>query len=418
HPYILSRPAETSYRRIRLNYSPNLRTLGNHFGIMAAESPKRSNPTKDLPSLASSEEDDDTSSADEASELPSQDRTLASHSQGQPKKQAVQSSDSDSEHVSDTDSDSDPRPKSSGVLPIASQPQPKAQVHAVPASSSKSTPERKRASETEREAKDSKRQKEVAERDADSDGKNKHTPRVLFQRLWGENDEIVVLNGLIEFAEKKGADPLKDIAAFYDFIKKSVAVDVLPSQLKEKVRKLRAKFKKHAKGENGLDKTFSKAHDQRTFDLSKKIWDSQGEYLLVRIDNSKSSGKAKKSGGANSIGSSKSASKAADLSAANGHENAKSAASAALGAGNVGEEMVEIDWVNDRRDGLSFDWSRASAEVEAFVVSKGMDMVDGSERNELARRWKELDIEALEHFVKKNQLILDQAQLMLDSSSS
>ncbi|CAI0427156.1 unnamed protein product, partial [Linum tenue] len=145
----------------------------------------------------------------------------------------------------------------------------------------------------------------------------------------------------------------------------------------------------------------------------------------------KSSGKANKSCGANGIGSSKSASKAADLSAANGHENAKSigrgsnagnanrnAASAALGAGNVGEEMVEIDWVNDRRDGLSFDWSRASAEVEAFVVSKGMDMVDGSERNELARRWKELDIEALEHFVKKNQLILDQAQLMLDSSSS
>ncbi|CAI0455838.1 unnamed protein product [Linum tenue] len=258
---------------------------------MAAESPKRSNPTKDLPSPASSEEDDDTSSAYEASELPSQDRT--SHSQGQPKKQAVQSSDSDSEHVSDTDSDSDPRPKSSGVLhnvkPIASQPQPKAQVHAVPASSSKSTPERKRASETEKEAKDAKRQKEVAERDADSDGKNKHTPRVLFQRLWGENDEIVVLNGLIEFAEKKGADPLKDIAAFYDFIKKSVAVDVLPSQLKEKVRKLRAKFKKHAKGENGLDKTFSKAHDQRTFDLSKKIWDEEEEESSRKVRSSSSS---------------------------------------------------------------------------------------------------------------------------------
>ncbi|CAL1379215.1 unnamed protein product [Linum trigynum] len=393
---------------------------------------KRPNPTKDLPSPASSEEDDDTSSADEASsneELPSQDRTLASHSQGQPKKQAVQSSDSDSEHVSDTDSDSDPRPKSSGVLhnvkPIASQPQPKA---AVPASSSKSTPVRKRASETEREAKDAKRQKEVVEHNVDGNGKKENTPRVLFQRLWGENDEIAVLNGLIEFAEKEGADSCKDMAAFYDFIKKSVAVDVSLSQLKEKVRKLKGKFKSHANGKNGLDKSFSKAHDQQTFDLSKKIWDSQGECLLVR---SKSSGKVNKSGGAKGIGSSKSASKAADLSAANGHENAKSigrgrnagnanrnAASAALGAGNVGEEMVEIDWVNDRKDGLSFDWSPAGAEVEAFVVSKGMDMVDGSERNELARRWKELDIEALENFVKRNQLILDQAQLMLDSISS
>ncbi|CAI0426337.1 unnamed protein product [Linum tenue] len=336
--------------------------------------------------------------------MPPQVRTLPPHPQGQPKNPTVENSDSDSEYESDTDSDSVPPPKSSGVLhnvkPIASKPQPKAQVRtAAPGSSSKSSPATKRASETEREAKDSKRQKKVVEGDAEGDGKNEYTPRVLFQRLWGENDEIALLNGLIEFAEKKGADPLKDLAVFYDFIKQSVAVDVSLSQLKEKVIRLRKKFKNHAKGKNGLDKSFSKAHDQKTFDLSKMIWDSQGESLLGRVAIGKSSGKAKKSSGANGAGSSKSASKDADLGAANGHENATRAA---LGSGNEGGETMEI----------------AGAEVEAFVVNKGMDMVDGSKRNELARRWKELDIEALEHFVKRKQLIIDQAQLILDSSSS
>ncbi|CAL1382940.1 unnamed protein product [Linum trigynum] len=161
---------------------------------------KRPNLKEDPPSPASSEEDDDTSSTNDE-ELPPQ-------------------------HVSDTDSDSDLPPKSSGVLLIASKPQPKAQVHSVPASSSKSTPTTKRASETEREAKDAKRQKEVAEIDMDGDGKKENMPRVLFQWLWGENNDIAVLNGLIEFAERKGFDPLKDMVALYDFIKKSVAVDV------------------------------------------------------------------------------------------------------------------------------------------------------------------------------------------------
>ncbi|CAL1352530.1 unnamed protein product [Linum trigynum] len=375
---------------------------------------KRPNP-KENPPAASSSEEDSTDEASSDDELPPQLRTLTPHSQLQPKKPAVENSDSDSEYESDTDSDSDPPPKSSGVLhnvkPIASKPQPKAPA---PASSSKSTPATKRGSETDREAKDSKRQKEVA----DGDGKNEHTPRAIFQRLWGENDEIAVLDGLIEFAEEEGADPLKDMAYFYDFIKNSLCVDASLSQLKEKVTRLRKKFMNHAKGKNGLDKSFSRAHDQKTFDLSKMIWDSQGEGLLGPIANGKSSDKAKKSGGANGVGSSKSASKAADLGTANGHGNAKSAASAALGAGNEGAETMEVDGVNDRKYGLSFDLSSADAEVEAFVVNKGMDMVDGSKRNELARRWKELDIEALEHFVKRQQLILDQAQSILDSSSS
>ncbi|CAL1386143.1 unnamed protein product [Linum trigynum] len=398
---------------------------------------KRLNAKEDPPAPSSSEEDDENSSADEASSdeiLPPQEgrRTLAHHSQGQPKKPAVQSSDSESGDDSDADSDSDPPPKSSGILhnvkPIASKPQPKAQANAAHASSSKSTAATKRASETDREAKDAKRQKEVAERDKDDDGKNEDVPRVPFQRLWGENDEIAVLSGLIEFAEKKGADPLKDMAAFYDFINKSLAVDVSLAQLKEKVTRFRKKFKNHANGKNGLDKSFSKVHDQKSFDLSKKIWDSQGEGLLGRIADGKSNGKAaKKSGGS----SSKSASKAADLVAANGHGNAKrvgggsssgnanrNASNAALRAGIGGAEAREIDGGNDQKDGLRLDWSPTGAEVESFVVKNELDMVEGSKRNELARRWKEHDIAALELFVQRNELIIEKAQLILDSTQS
>ncbi|KAG8634410.1 hypothetical protein MANES_17G030155v8 [Manihot esculenta] len=124
----------------------------------------------------------------------------------------------------------------------------------------KSTAAVKRGSETDRDPKESKRSKK---KDSESDGsvdKPEDIKKQLFQRLWSEDDEILVLEGIIDFTENKGVDHAKDMNSFFDFIKSSLHFD----------------FEKHeSKGKMGEDKTFSKAHHKKSFDLWKKIWSSE-----------------------------------------------------------------------------------------------------------------------------------------------
>ncbi|KAI7982803.1 Prefoldin subunit 6 [Camellia lanceoleosa] len=83
----------------------------------------------------------------------------------------------------------------------------------------------------------------------------------LFQSLWSEDDEIVILKGKIEYTAKKRFDPLVDINAFYDFIKKLLYINVSKAQLSEKVRRLNKKYENNAsKSKMGKDRTFRDAN--------------------------------------------------------------------------------------------------------------------------------------------------------------
>ncbi|XVE96127.1 hypothetical protein REPUB_Repub02eG0194600 [Reevesia pubescens] len=67
----------------------------------------------------------------------------------------------------------------------------------------------------------------------------------LFQQLFTEDDEIVVLKNMLDYLAKKGVDPFADMNAFHDFVNKSIHTDVSKAQLMYKIRRLRKK--------NGLD---------------------------------------------------------------------------------------------------------------------------------------------------------------------
>ncbi|KAJ0475560.1 putative transcription factor GeBP family [Helianthus annuus] len=56
----------------------------------------------------------------------------------------------------------------------------------------------------------------------------------LFQRLWSEDDEIVILKGMIDYKGENGENNnniIGDTGAFHEFIKKSLHVDVSRAQL-------------------------------------------------------------------------------------------------------------------------------------------------------------------------------------------
>ncbi|XP_052208059.1 probable transcription factor At1g11510 [Diospyros lotus] len=107
--------------------------------------------------------------------------------------------------------------------------------------------------------------------------------KVLFERLWSEDDEIDLLNGMIEYNKKTGLEELND---FFDFIKNSLHVNVRKAQLSDKIRRLKKKYKNNArKAEAGKLPMFWKAHEKKSYELSKKLWGwEEGEKELATLD--------------------------------------------------------------------------------------------------------------------------------------
>ncbi|XP_021746954.1 GLABROUS1 enhancer-binding protein-like [Chenopodium quinoa] len=103
----------------------------------------------------------------------------------------------------------------------------------------------------------------------------------LFQRVFSEDDEILILKGMIDFKAKRGADPMIEIDDFYGFIKKSLHVEVSKVQIVDKVRRLKKKFF------NAKKKKLTNPVEIQCFELSKKIWENNysnaGMMLLLRM---------------------------------------------------------------------------------------------------------------------------------------
>ncbi|XP_050230037.1 probable transcription factor At1g61730 isoform X2 [Mercurialis annua] len=108
--------------------------------------------------------------------------------------------------------------------------------------------------------------------DAAALGMPEDTKKSRFERVWSQQDVVVLLQGIIDFQKEKKADPTKDFASFFHFIIKSLHFPASLPQLKDKVSKLRKKFHNHLQ----KNMTFHTLHSQKTFDMSQQIWGAQG----------------------------------------------------------------------------------------------------------------------------------------------
>ncbi|KAL8119622.1 uncharacterized protein LOC141724374 [Apium graveolens] len=100
----------------------------------------------------------------------------------------------------------------------------------------------------------------------------------IFARLFTEKDEIVLLEGMINYKEKnKGADPSLNIVKFHESVQDLLSCSVTKSQIADKIRRLKKKYVNYLKkGKNGEDPVISRPHEYKSFELSKKIWPSEG----------------------------------------------------------------------------------------------------------------------------------------------
>ncbi|QCD77667.1 probable transcription factor At3g04930 [Vigna unguiculata] len=99
--------------------------------------------------------------------------------------------------------------------------------------------------------------------------------RRLFQRLWTDEDEIELLQGFLDYTSQRGSSHHNDTALFYDQIKSKLQLDFNKNQLVEKIRRLKKKYRNVLnKIGSGKEFSFKSAHDQATFEISRKIWSS------------------------------------------------------------------------------------------------------------------------------------------------
>nr|POE97272.1 putative transcription factor [Quercus suber] len=118
-------------------------------------------------------------------------------------------------------------------------------VKATHARSTRSSIMKKKHPNSERDATPSKR---VKKKDPDPEPKSQGgaEEKKLFQRLWSDDNEIELLKGMLDYRAIHDSDPAANGAAFYEFVKKSLHVEVTKAQLVDKMKRLRKKYSNNA----------------------------------------------------------------------------------------------------------------------------------------------------------------------------
>jgi hypothetical protein len=101
--------------------------------------------------------------------------------------------------------------------------------------------------------------------------------RPLFQRLWTEEDETVILRGFAEFTAARGtafASHQYDTDPFYEDMRRRLQLDFSKSQLVEKLRRLKRKYRNCVSRlrDSGDAFSFRSPHEQAIFEIARNIW--------------------------------------------------------------------------------------------------------------------------------------------------
>jgi hypothetical protein len=94
-------------------------------------------------------------------------------------------------------------------------------------------------------------------------------------RVWSPEDEIIILSALIKYRAKKGRLPasFQDTSYLHKQIFGRLTVRVSTTQLSDKVRRLKHKYKLHVnRAKNGRDPDLPMEHERDVYELCEKVW--------------------------------------------------------------------------------------------------------------------------------------------------
>lgn len=114
---------------------------------------------------------------------------------------------------------------------------------------------------------------DAADDDAATGGDAKPPPPFKFHRIWSESDEIRFLQGLLGCSQQGMVFP-RDLNLFYDRFSGSMPQPYTRSQLSEKLRRLRKKFRiMTGRITRGQDPARLAPHDKDLLHLCTRLWD-------------------------------------------------------------------------------------------------------------------------------------------------
>ncbi|XP_004503229.1 GLABROUS1 enhancer-binding protein-like [Cicer arietinum] len=340
------------------------------------------------------EEEEDDDEEEDIQQTPSQ---PASKNHPPPSSNSHPKSSSSSEET-DSESESDPEPNTK-LKPLPSKPiksKPQAQASPPPTKSGTKRPINNDAKQLNKKKKTTAADEDDKEPEDDVT-KTGEDSKKYFQRLFSEDDELVILQALVDFTAKTGNDPCKHLTVFYEFVKKLIHVEVTIGQLRYKIRRLKQKF--HNKVKSGKPPTSAKPIEIKAFELGLKIWGDK--------PNRKS---LKKEPAAKKPTTTKKLVMEPDSPLVVLNESKKAEESSgkidASDANLILNEMVR------------FDRSAGFTGLNLDAINKAVVLLDESQRDEFEGRWKKLHIAELELFTRRAELVEEQTCLILDALRS
>ncbi|CAH2079589.1 unnamed protein product [Thlaspi arvense] len=126
----------------------------------------------------------------------------------------------------------------------------------------------------------------VAEEETEKQKTKKKLASPSSNRIWNEEDELIVLKGLVDYRAKAGFQAKSYWDDFYHrFIGDSIVAKFSKEQLLGKIRKMKMKFFVHMEKNNqGKEPVFTKPSDAKAFEYSNMIW-GLNDYEFVNHQN-------------------------------------------------------------------------------------------------------------------------------------
>ncbi|KAK7289728.1 hypothetical protein RIF29_03598 [Crotalaria pallida] len=219
-----------------------------------------------------------------------------------------------------------------------------------------------------------------------------------FKRVFSDEDEIVILDGMLEFTSKTGCDAYKSSDAFHQFIKNSLHADAGSYQLKEKIRRIKKKFNNNLKrGKNRRDgPAFSKDHDRQTFALSKKVWG---------IPEAAEEKKAATDGEVGKMKTPRIPKKTwRNITKLGEGPSTESEKGPKMGFGGKNDDDI-----------ASYVMQMLGSRGRSEELVKGMDLIGESAKAEFEEEWKEIQRAEFEIYVKRMELVAEHARLAVEA---
>lgn len=349
------------------------------------------------------EEEEVSSEGSESESEPDKTSTPPPSSKKTKPAQNSSSDESDSESEPDAEKPTVPDPN---IKPLASKPmdedqtkKPRSKNPTARYSPPPLKPPTGKRPAAEGEAGDSKRVKKktvvaIAAPDADNGGEKKQ----LFQRLWSEDNEIELIQGMINYVNEKGKDPVVDVNDFHEFVKKTLHVDVNNRQVITKVRRLKKKYKNNvARAENQRKvRSFSNPHEKKMYELSKSLWGNDSNKNVVMSPTTK---KVKGTPKPNKNRKSN----------VNGEVKLEPEVT-------LNPNVVEPKMVQPLRSIRGLDYGSMGFMItDEVIMNKGLELLSGPKKVEMEEKWKNLKVQELKHFLKKVELLKEQGEIVLNS---